>query len=66
MEFQVDGLVKVTADGAITSGIEVMTDGTGKLITATSTNEVFGIYIGAANAASGEIIKVLVDKYHKV
>lgn len=65
-ELQVAGLVKATAGAAITPGAEVMADGTGKLITATTTNEVFGIYKGAAACANGDIIQVLVTKYHKV
>lgn len=50
--------VKVTAGAAVAQGAAVMTDATGRAITATATNRVQGIALTAA-AAAGEQIDVL-------
>lgn len=59
VELDCDGVTKVVAGAAITPGTEarVMSDGTGRAITATSTNKVLGFALEAATAA-GQIIAV--------
>lgn len=63
-ELQVDGLVKLIAGPvAIVPGAEVATTAAGLAVTAVATNYVFGVYKGAANSASNQLISVLIDKY---
>jgi hypothetical protein len=62
-ELQVGGLVKCLAGAAINPGVEVMSNASALAITATATNYVFGVYVGSAACASGDMIPVLVDKY---
>lgn len=57
-EFAVDGVVKVVAGAAVVAGVEVMSDASGRAITATSTNQILGIALKSA-AALGEVIPVL-------
>lgn len=56
---------KCVAGAAITAGAEVMSDASGRAITATTTNEVVGIALTAA-ANAGELIDLLLRPYHKV
>lgn len=56
---------KCVAGAAVTAGAEVMSDGSGRAITATTTNEVVGIALTSA-ANANELIDVLVRPYHKV
>lgn len=53
----VDGIAKVKAGAAVTAGAKVMSDGTGRAITAVATNHVAGIAMESA-AAANEIIRV--------
>jgi hypothetical protein len=56
---------KAHAGAAITAGLEVMSDTSGRVIAATTTNEVVGIALTAAGAA-GDLIDLLLRPYHKV
>lgn len=56
---------KAIAGAAVTAGVEVMSDSTGRCITATTTNEVVGIALSSA-ANANELIDVLIRPYHKV
>ena len=47
----------VESSAAISAGAEIMSDGSGKAVTATSTNKIVG-YALAAAAASGQLIPV--------
>lgn len=58
-EVAVYGVAKVTAGGSVAAGAKVMSDNTGKAITATSTAFCLGIHVGSSTAASGDIIPVL-------
>lgn len=51
------GVVKVEAGAAVTRGVQVMSDSSGRVVDATATNKVLGIALEAASAA-GEIISV--------
>lgn len=62
-ELHVDGLVKAIAGAAITPGNEVMASASGLAITATTTNYVFGVFLGTAACAANDVISILVDKY---
>jgi hypothetical protein len=56
---------KCVAGAAVAAGVEVMSDGSGRAITATTTNEVVGLALSAA-ANANELIEVLIRPYHKV
>lgn len=58
VEFAIDGVVKVVAGAAVTAGVEVMSDASGRAIAVTATNQIAGIALKSAGAA-GEIIPVL-------
>ena len=54
------GVSKVMAGAAVTQGARVMSNATGKAITATATNNISGTALEAASA-DGNIIAVLLD-----
>lgn len=56
---------KVVCGAAVAAGVEVMSDGSGRAITATTTNEVVGIALSATSNAN-ELLDVLIRPYHKV
>jgi hypothetical protein len=64
-ELAVEGLAKGIAGGAINPGVEVASDGNGKLVTAIAADYVVGVYLGTAAAADGQFISVLMTKYQK-
>lgn len=56
---QMLGTAKVIAGGTIAVGAFVTSDGNGKAVSTTSTSDyVLGKFLGAASAASGDIIEV--------
>lgn len=56
---QLHGTAKIIAGGTITVGAWVTSDGSGKAVaTTTDKDVVVGKYLGAASAASGDIIEV--------
>ena len=57
---QAFGVSKVVAGAAVAAGAQVMSDATGRAITATATNNVVGVALEAA-ANADEIIAVLVS-----
>jgi len=57
MEGVAFGFGKVTAGAAVAAGAEVMSDATGRAVTATSTNRSVGVAINAG-AAAGDLITV--------
>lgn len=57
-EVETQGTTKVVAGAAVAAGVGVMSDATGRAITATATNKVQGIALEAA-AGAGELITVL-------
>lgn len=54
-----DGIVLVEAGAAITFGVKLTSDGTGRAVTAVATNEVIGVALEAATAA-GDLIRMLI------
>ena len=56
---------KCQCGAAVTAGQEIMSDGSGRGITATTTNEVIGIAL-TSTANLGELFDLLVRPYHKV
>lgn len=59
--FELSGKVEVEAGAAVTAGVEVASDATGRAVAATSGNEVGGVALESASAA-GERITVLMSK----
>lgn len=57
----IEGIVKVVAGAAFSLDAEIMSDASGRAITATSTNMILGTALEAATAA-GQIVKVLFQK----
>lgn len=58
------GTSKVIAGGAIAVGAWVTSDASGKAIgTVTAGNVVIGQYLGAAAAASGDIVEIMLTKF---
>jgi Uncharacterized conserved protein (DUF2190) len=57
-EIQADNIAKVRSGASLTAGTRVMSDGSGRAITCTSTNKCVGIAIEASGAAN-QVIKVL-------
>lgn len=55
----VTGVSKVVAGAAVTAGDEIMSDATGRAITAVATNQGLGVALSAA-AGAGVIIPVLI------
>jgi len=60
-EINHDGISKVVAGAAVTAGNEVMSDASGRAVTATATNQGLGIALQSAGAA-GVLIPVLLDR----
>lgn len=61
---RIGGTTKVIAGGAISVGAWVTSDASGKAIgTVTAGNVVIGQYLGAAAAASGDVIEIAMTKF---
>ena len=59
-EVAIDGVALAMVGAVVADGAQLMSDGSGRAITATSSNRAFGIAM-AAGAAAGDIIPVLVN-----
>lgn len=57
---QIDGAPKVEAGGSITRSDDIATNGSGKAVTATSSDQIVGEAL--ENASSGDLIPVKLDK----
>jgi len=64
-EVRVDGTTKCVCGAAVTAGQEIMSDASGRGITATTTNEVVGIAV-TSTANANELFDLLIRPYHKV
>lgn len=63
VEFQIDGVVKVKANGVINPGGTVASDGGGLAVASQAGDVVAGVYQGETAAAANDIIPVLLRIY---